>query len=138
MTRYLLDTNVLSEFRKGKPHGGVLAWLRSLQPTQICVSAVTMGELQSGVEQTRKQDPDKAREIEKWIADVTDALEILAMDTACFREWARLMHGKSNTLYEDAMIAATARIHGLVVATRNERDFRHFDVEIHNPFHSSL
>ena len=57
------------------------------------------------------------------------------MDGAALREWARLMHGKSDALYEDAMIAATARIHGLTVATRNERDFHNLGVPIVNPFH---
>ena len=57
------------------------------------------------------------------------------MDSACFREWARLKTGKSSELIEDAMIAATARVHGLEVATRNERDFRRFNVKVFNPFH---
>jgi len=56
------------------------------------------------------------------------------MDAACFREYARLMHGRSDTLGEDGMMAATARVHGLTVATRNERDFAHFDVAVLNPF----
>jgi toxin FitB len=136
MKRYLLDTNIVSEFRRLKPHGGVLAWLHGLQQEQLFVSAVTMAELQSGAEKTRKQDPVKASEIEQWIDQLTGSIQVLVMDTACFREWSRLMHGKSNTLYEYAMIAATARIHSLTIATRNEREFRRFDVEIYNPFHS--
>ncbi len=136
MKRYLLDTNIVSEFRKLKPHGGVLGWVNGLEQEQLFVSAVTMAELQSGAEKTRNQDPVKASEIEKWIDQLNGSIQVLVMDTACFREWSRLMHGKSNTLYEDAMIAATASIHNLTIATRNERDFRHFDVEIHNPFHS--
>ena len=63
MTRYLLDTNVVSELRKRKPHGGVVAWLASLHADQIFVSAVTIGELQTGVEMTRRQDAAKAQEI---------------------------------------------------------------------------
>ncbi|HEX3821007.1 MAG TPA: PIN domain-containing protein [Candidatus Sulfotelmatobacter sp.] len=58
----------------------------------------------------------------------------LPMDSACFREWARIMAGKSAELMEDAMIAATARVHRLEVATRNERDFRPFQVSAFNPF----
>jgi toxin FitB len=57
------------------------------------------------------------------------------MAAACFREYARLIHGLSNTLTEHAMIAATARVHGLTIATRNERDFRSFSVPVFNPFH---
>jgi predicted nucleic acid-binding protein len=59
--------------------------------------------------------------------------QILAMDTPCFREWGRIMDGKPDQLLEDAMIAATARVHRLIVVTRNERDFRQFDVRILNP-----
>jgi len=56
------------------------------------------------------------------------------MDTACFREYARLIHRHSDALAEDAMLAATARVHGLTLATRNERDFAHFPVTLFNPF----
>jgi predicted nucleic acid-binding protein len=59
------------------------------------------------------------------------------MDHICFREWSRLMAGKSEALREDAMIGATARVHGLTVATRDEKDFRHLGVEIINPFKSN-
>ena len=63
MKRYLLDTNVVSELRKHKPHGAVVNWLTNLQEDQIFLSAVTLGELQAGIELTRRQDPIKAREI---------------------------------------------------------------------------
>jgi predicted nucleic acid-binding protein len=132
--RYLLDTNVVSEARKMKPHGAVLAWLRDVEDKNIYLSAVTIGELQMGVEQTRRQDPAKASEIELWIDQLADSYQVLSMDTACFREWARLMSGRTNDLIEDAMIAATARIHQLTVATRNERDFAHLGVSVVNPF----
>jgi predicted nucleic acid-binding protein len=134
MTRYLLDTNVASELRKVKPHGAVVAWMKTLRPEQIFLSAVTIGELQAGVELTRKNDAAKALEIEHWLTMVEASFAALSMDSACFREWARLMAGKSPALIEDAMIAATARVHGLDVATRNERDFRQFQVGAFNPF----
>jgi toxin FitB len=131
---YLLDTNVVSEMRKPKPHGAVVAWLTSLRDEQALVSAVTMGELQAGVELTRRYDPTKASAIEAWVDQLEAAYEVLPMDAATFREWDRLMHGKSGDLMEDAMIAATARIHDLIIATRNETDLKHFNVEIFNPF----
>lgn len=137
MKRYLLDTNVVSELRKRKPHGAVLAWFTALREDQIYLSAVTLGELQSGIELTRQQDPDKAREIEEWVDELAASYQVLTMDAACFREWGRIMHRKSDDLIEDGMIAATARVHGLVVATRNIEDFRNLKVELFNPFSPS-
>lgn len=134
MTRYLLHTNVVSELRKPKPHGAVVAWVRDLHDDQIHLSAVTLGELQVGVELTRRQDSRKAAEIELWIDQLADSYQLLPMDADCFREWARLMEGKGDQLLEDAMIAATARVHQLTVATRNERDFAALRVAIVNPF----
>ncbi len=114
---YLLDTNVVSELRKQRPHGGVVAWLESLNDAHLYLSAVTLGEIQAGIELTREQDAKKADEIEAWLELVAGAYNILPMDAETFRTWARLMHRKSDTLYEDAMIAATAKVHGLTVAT---------------------
>ena len=134
MNRYLLDTNVVSELRKPKSHGAVLGWLSELQENQIYLSAVTIGELQAGVERTRTQDSQKAAQIQSWIDLLEDSYQVLPMNASCFREWARLMHGKPGDLLEDVMIAATARIHELTVATRNERDFISLGVRIFNPF----
>jgi len=132
--RYLIDTNVISEVRKKKPHGGVIAWLQKLELGQAFFSAVTFGEIQKGVELTRQQDPVKANEIEAWAAKLERASQLLPIDSACFKEYARLMHRRSETFAEDAMIAATAKVHGLTVATRNERDFRLLGVAVFNPF----
>jgi predicted nucleic acid-binding protein len=132
--KYLLDTNVVSELRKPKPHGAVLAWLKELKDEQIFLSAVTFGELQRGIERTRAQSRIKAEEIDSWVERLAGTSQILPMDATCFREWARLMEGKQEHLLEDAMIAATARTHGLVVATRNEKDFAQLDVAVENPF----
>ncbi len=138
MKKYLLDTNVVSEVRKHKPHGAVVAWLADLREEQAFISAVTMGELQAGIELTRRQNPEKAREIERWVDELEASYQILPMDTASFREWGRLVHGKSNHLIEDGMIAATARTHSLIVATRNEDDFRQLNVQVFNPFKANV
>src|ERR1035438_8219718 len=122
MKRYLLDTNVVSELRKHNPHGAVVAWLTALQEDQIFLSAVTLSELQAGIELTRRQDPIKASEIEHWADQLEASYQVLPMDSVTFREWGRLMHGKSDHLIEDGMIAATARKFDLIVATRNEED----------------
>jgi predicted nucleic acid-binding protein len=97
---------------------------------------VTIGELQEGVELTRRPDAAKASEIESWLSTVEMSFAFLPMDAACFREWSRLMAGRPDSLQEDAMIAATARIHGLTWATRDEKYFKHLGVDIVNPFGS--
>ena len=131
---YLLDTNVVSELRRPRPHGAVVAWLQSVDDASLFLSAVTLGEIQAGIERTREQDPAKAAEIEAWLERVASAWNVLAMDAAAFREGARLMHRQSDTLYEDAMIAATARTQGLTVVTRNVADFNALGVDVFNPF----
>jgi predicted nucleic acid-binding protein len=131
---YLLDTNVVSELRNPRPHGAVLAWLESVDEAQLFVSAVTLGEIQAGIELTREQDATKAAEIEAWLELLARAYNVLPMDAASFRHWAKLMHRQSNTLYEDAMIAATAKNHGLTVVTRNMADFKALGLDVLNPF----
>jgi hypothetical protein len=131
---YLLDTNVVSELRRTRPHGAVVAWLRDVAEEDIYLSAVTIGELQAGIEITRGQDPAKAAEIEAWVDQVALSYNLLPMDVRAFRAWARLMHRRSDALIEDAMIAAIAVVHNLTVVTRNVRDFRDFGVRTLNPF----
>ena len=137
MNGYLLDTNIVSELRKPNPHGGVLAWMAGLPEDQTFISAVTIGELQLGVERVRKHDPAKAAEIEIWVHGLEASGSVLPMDSRCFREWARLTADHPDQLLEDGMIAATARVHGLAVATRNEKDFARLRCELVNPFHSA-
>ena len=133
---FLLDTNVVSELRRPKPHGAVLAWIASVDEADLHLSAVTLGEIQAGIETTRDQDDAKAAEIERWLDLIASAYNVLPMDGPAYRVWAQHMHTRSDTLYEDAMIAATARIHKLTVVTRNVADFAGFDVPVLNPFKS--
>jgi predicted nucleic acid-binding protein len=134
VNQYLLDTNVISELRKMRPHRAVIAWIGAMEEGKLFLSAVTFGELQAGIERTRHRDPGKADEIERWIDRLPASFQVLPMDTACFREWGRVMDKKPPELLQDAMIAATARVHRLIVATRNERDFKQLDVRTFNPF----
>jgi predicted nucleic acid-binding protein len=131
---YLLDTNVISELRKPKPHGGVLAWLKSVSDRDLHLSAVSVGEIQAGIELTREQHAAKAADIEGWADQVAATWNILPMDAATFRIWAKLMHRRSDTLIEDAMIAATALLHGFQVVTRNVGDFKGFGLRAWNPW----
>jgi predicted nucleic acid-binding protein len=134
---YLLDTNVISELRRPRPHGAVVAWIESVADIDLHLSAVTLGEIQAGIEITREQDAAKAAEIERWADLMAATYNVVSMDAETFREWARLMHRRSDTLYEDAMIAATARRHQFTVVTRNVTDFLHFEVDLFNPFETS-
>ena len=131
---YLIDTNVVSELRKRRPHPAAVAWLEQQPDQALHLSAMTLGELQAGAEITRGQDPAKAAEIEAWIDQVAATWNVLPMDAAIFRCWARLMHGRQDELLEDAMIAATAVVHDLTVVTRNLRDFKPLAVRTLDPF----
>ncbi len=134
---YLLDTNVISELRRPRPHGAVLAWLTGVADEDLHLAAISIGELQAGVEVTREQDPEKASQIEAWIDQVAQAWNVLPLDGKAFRVWAKLMHRRSDDLLADALIAATALVHHLVVVTRNVRDFAGLGVETLNPFEPS-
>ena len=131
---YLLDTNVISEFRRTKPHGAALSWLNNTSNDELFISAVSIGEIQSGIEKTREQDLVKAKMLDEWLSQVIGLYSVLPMDGNVFRVWAQLMHRQSDTVIEDAMIAATALTHRLTVVTRNVKDFKRFNVEILNPF----
>ena len=97
---FLLDTNVISELRRVRPHGAVLGWLETVDDPSLHLSAVTLGEIQRGIEKTREQDPAKAAEIEAWLDLVADSYNVLPLDGRVFRRWARLMHRKSDAIYE--------------------------------------
>jgi toxin FitB len=131
---YLLDTNVISELRKPRPHGAVVVWLQGVDDADLHLCAMTLGELQSGIEITREQDAAKAAEIEAWVDQVAATYNVLTMDAATFRLWTKLMHRQSDTVLEDALIAASALVHKLTVVTRNVRDFERFGVQVLNPF----
>lgn len=133
---YLLDTNVLSELRKSRPHGGVVAWFAQVPDHALFVSAVTIGEIQAGIEITRRQDPTRADAFERWLDVVEQTRVVLPVDGPIWRRHARLMSRVADELYEDALIAATALAHGLTVATRNVRDFVRFEVPVVDPFKS--
>jgi len=122
VSKYLLDTNVISELRKPRPHGAVVAWAGGLDASQIFLAGATLGEPQPGIERAHEQDWDQAREIEAWIDG-----------------WVDGRAGSFRVLPIAArMIAATARIHNLTVATRNTRDFERLGVRVVDPFRPAL
>lgn len=132
---FLLDTNVISELRKPEPHGAVVAWLKMQQSDALFISAMSIAEIQQGIELTRAQDADRADVLENWLQhELLPSAQILPMDADVARAWAKLMHKRSNTLFEDALIAATAMTHRLTVVTRNVRDFKALGIECLDPF----
>jgi predicted nucleic acid-binding protein len=131
---FLLDTNSISELRKTRPHGALLRWYVSYPESVYALPAVALYEIQAGIEVTRRQDTAKALEIQSWIEDLERETTILPLDARAAREAARMMHGQSKVLIEDAMVAAIAKVNGLTIATRNTRDFERFGVSLVNPF----
>ncbi len=131
---WLLDTNVVSEMRKPRPHPSVVAWMSGQARQSLFVSAATVGEIQQGLELARITNPEKAAEIETWLNELVSVSRVLSADEHVFREWARLMDRRSKDLIMHALIAATAQVHGLTVATRNTRDFETLGVATVNPF----
>jgi toxin FitB len=132
---FLLDTNVVSELRKVKPHGAVLAWVSAQPAHALYLSAMTIAEIQRGIELTRTQDTARAEALEQWLVfELLPNAQVLPMDAEVARAWAKLMHKRSDTLTEDALIAATALTHQLTVVTRNVRDFSALNVACLDPF----
>ncbi len=135
---YLLDTNVVSEFRKPRPNISAVRWLEATPAAQLYLSAVTIGEIQAGIEISREKNLYKAAQIEEWLDDVRSTYRVLSVDADAFREWAKLMHRQSKALIEDAMIAAVAIVHSLTVVTRNVRDFERLGLTVLNPFNQEI
>jgi predicted nucleic acid-binding protein len=131
---FLLDTNVISELRKARPHGAVLAWYSRHAAQGLFLPSVAIFELQAGVELTRENDLAKAVEIERWVDRIVASADILPWDAVSARLTAQWMHTRPPELLEDAMIAAIAVTNRLSVATRNTRDFQQFGVNIVDPF----
>jgi toxin FitB len=132
---FLLDTNVVSELRKAKPHGAVVAWLSAQPAHTLYLSAMTIAEIQRGIELTRSQDAARAELLESWLVlELIPNAQVLPMDSEVARVWAKLMHKRLDTLAEDALIAATALTHQLTVVTRNVRDFSALNVACLDPF----
>jgi predicted nucleic acid-binding protein len=139
VVKYLLDTNIISEIRKGpRCHPNVAAWYSNLEEESLYLSILVLGEIRKGIEGLRGRDAGKANVLDLWLEQLQISFQsqILPMDIAISKEWGRL-----SSLHKvpviDGLLAATAKAHGLVLVTRNTQDFADLGIQLINPFETS-
>jgi predicted nucleic acid-binding protein len=137
---YLIDTNIISEVRKGErcnPH--VAAWYASIEDEAVYLSVLVLGEIRRGIERVRPNDPAQARTLERWLAEVNGSFadRILSIDQATADEWGRMTAGRPRSTI-NALLAATAKVHGMTLVTRNSSDVAGVGVDVLNPFESGV
>jgi predicted nucleic acid-binding protein len=133
---YLIDTNVISEIRKGKKCNlNVARWYERITDESLYLSVLVLGEIRKGVEKIRARDPAQALAIENWLLAVDKAFtgRILSVDRLVADEWGRLDAGRPLPVI-DGLLAATARIHSMTLVTRNTADIAGLDISLLNPF----
>lgn len=135
---YLLDTNIVSELRKGPAcHEGVAAWIDGVDDADLALSVLVVGEIRRGIDAVRRRDARRAGRLEHWLTGLLadHAERILTVDRPVAEEWGRLSAIRSGSVV-DLLMAATARVHGLTLVTRNVRDVEWTGVAVLNPFTS--
>ncbi len=133
---YLLDTNVLSETRKRQPAAGVAEWIAATPADRLYVSVLTLGEIEQGIARIRgRADQQQASALEGWLRDMETGFEdrVLPVTLPVAVAWGRQQRAQPFPVI-DALIAATARVHGLTVVTRNAKDFERAGVQVLSPF----
>jgi predicted nucleic acid-binding protein len=134
----LIDTNIISEVRKGERcDPSVAAWYDTIYDEDLYLSVLTLGEVRKGIERVRPRDPAQAHALEDWLDAVRAAFagRILPVDDAVAEEWGR-MGARRPVSTVDALLAATARVHGMTLATRNTADVGDLGASTVNPFES--
>ena len=134
--KVLVDTNVVSELRKGpRCDPRVARWFDTVAAEDMFLSVVTIGEIRLGIERIRRRDPRAARVLEEWLAQllVDHADRILPVDAAVAEDWGR-MNVPDPVPVLDGLMAATAKVNGLTLATRNVKDVARTGVAVVNPF----
>jgi predicted nucleic acid-binding protein len=135
---YLIDTNIISEVRKGKRcDPNVASWYEKIEDASLYLSVLVIGEIRKGIERIRPKDNVQATAIEKWLLAVDQAFgeRILPVDRAVANEWGRLTASRPLPVI-DGLLAATAKIHRMTLVTRNTAEIADLDVHILNPFES--
>jgi predicted nucleic acid-binding protein len=133
---YLLDTNVLSEIRKGSSaNANVRAWFDPVPTEELFISVLALGEIRKGVELLRRRDAAAASSLERWLASlkVNFADRILPISDAVADQWGRIAAVRPLAV-ADGLMAATALVHSLTFVTRNAADVQHTRVPLLNPF----
>ena len=133
---FLIDTNIISEVRKGdRCDPAVAAWWSGLAEDDLWLSSLVLGEIRKGVELARRRDPQRAEALEAWLADVMSGFgnRVLPVDTAVAEQWGR-MNAIRPAPVVDALLAATAKVNDLTLVTRNVADVAGLDVDVLNPF----
>ena len=136
---FLLDTVVLSELRKAKPSRKVLQWFRAQKNESLFISVVSIGEIERGIERSRKTDAEFAAELDQWLETLLGVYgdRLLPVSANAARLWGRLS-AKLGHDGADLLIAATALSHGATVVTRNVKHFVPTRVQVFNPFDDLL
>ena len=133
---YLLDTNVVSELRKGnRCETAVREWFDAVDEDDAYLSVLVVGEIERGIERIRKRDPKSAARLRRWLSNLVTTFEdrILPVTLPIARAWGRM--GVPNPIPTvDGLLAATAQVHGLVLAARNVTHVNSLDIEWVNPF----
>ncbi|HET8565821.1 MAG TPA: type II toxin-antitoxin system VapC family toxin [Solirubrobacterales bacterium] len=133
---YLLDTNVISELRKGeRADANVTAWFADVAEEEIFLSVLTIGEIRRGIESVRRRDPDSAAALDRWLNLVSEAHgdRVVPIDRTIAEEWGR-MNAPDPLPVVDGLLAATARVLSLTLVTRNVGDIASTEVELLDPF----
>ena len=133
---YLLDTNIVSEIRKAeRADARVTDWYSSVSSEDLHLSVLVLGEIRQGVERVRPRDPAKAAALERWLARVRETFgpRILPVSHSVAEEWGR-MNSVRPLPVVDSLLAATAKVHGLTLITRNVADIAGTGVDRLDPF----